>query len=75
MKIIMAILLAWCFISLANAHSNHMSFEIVKHDGDLILGINTAADKITHELTKENNNHSESMSCTEQHKSAPCKKK
>jgi len=73
MKILMAVLLACCFISFAYAHPNHMNFEVVKHDNVQSQRMITDGDKITHKAMEEQSGHSD-MPCTEQHKSVPCEK-
>lgn len=75
MKIMIAIFFAFCCLSVAHAHPNHMNFEAVKHDGPVQPSMLTGADKIIHEAKDEPNGHSESVPCTEQHKSLPCKEK
>jgi len=74
MKIMIAVLLACCFISFAYAHPNHMNFEAVKHDNYLSPRMLTDGDKITHKALEEQSGHTD-VPCTEQHKSVPCEKK
>jgi hypothetical protein len=72
------ILLSLFSISLAYAHPNHMTFEVVQHEGEQNKIIKAIPDKLNHTTIEEKyGHHSDTEPCKEQtqHKTIPCKRK